>query len=76
MKKTKLDTAIILVSEITRGMKSIGSKSLLPISKELTAIDHQIKYIKKHNNPNQIILCAGFDYAKICNHTKKYNNIK
>lgn len=76
MKPHKLDTAIILVSEITKGMKSVGSKSLLPIDDNITTIDHQIQYLKKHYNPIQIILCTGFDHDRINNHIQKYKNIQ
>lgn len=75
-KSTKLDTAILLISEITKGMKSIGSKSLLFLNKDSTVIDHQIQYIKKHYNPSKIVLCTGFDHTKIEQHTKKYSNIE
>ena len=76
MKQHKPETAIILASEITKGMKSIGSKSLLPLDTNITAIDHQIQYLKKYYNPIQIILCTGFDHDKINNHIKKYKNIE
>jgi|LakMenEpi03Aug12_release.lakeMendotaPanAssembly.Ray.scaffolds.fasta_scaffold96036_5 hypothetical protein len=76
MKYTKPETAIILVSEITKGMKSIGSKSLLPIEDNITVIDHQIQYLKKNYNPIEIILCTGFDHEKITQKTKKYKNIQ
>lgn len=74
--RSNVDTAIILVSEITKGMKSIGSKALLNIDSNTTIIDHQIHYIKKYYNPNQIILCTGFDHDRIVERTKKYKNIK
>lgn len=75
MKQNNIDTAIILISEITKGMKSIGSKSLLKIDTDLTPIDHQIQYLKKYYNPIRIILCTGFDHEKIINHVKKYKNV-
>lgn len=75
MKSPKLDTAIILISEITKGMKSFGSKALLGLNNNLTILDHQIQYLKKHYNPAQIILCTGFDHNKIVEYTKKYKNI-
>jgi hypothetical protein len=76
MRSNKLETAIILVSDITKGMKSIGSKALLNISDSITILDHQIQYIKKHYNPQQIVLCTGFDHDRIVDATKKYKNIK
>lgn len=76
MKSSKLDTAIILISEITKGMKSIGSKALLPLIDSVTILDYQIHYIKKNYNPSQIVLCTGFDHDRIIGATKKYKNIK
>jgi choline kinase len=76
MKSNKLDTAIILISEITKGMKSIGSKALLNIVDNITILDHQIHYIKKYYNPEKIILCTGFDHDRIVIATKKYKNIQ
>jgi hypothetical protein len=38
--------ALILVPEITKGMKSIGSKSLLEIKKKLSVLDYQIQSIR------------------------------
>lgn len=76
MKPNNPETAIILVSEITKGMKSIGSKSLLKIDENLTPIDHQIQYLKKYYNPIKIILCTGFDHDKIKHHVKKYKNVE
>lgn len=75
MKQNKLEAAIILVSEITKGMKSIGSKALLNINDNLTVIDHQIQYLKKYYNPSKIILSTGFDHDRIVEKTKKYKNI-
>lgn len=71
----KIDTAIILLSEITKGMKSIGSKALLSINETTTILDHQISYLKKNYNPKQIILCTGFDHDRIVKSTQKYKNI-
>lgn len=76
MKAPKLETAIILLPEVTKGMKSIGSKALLNIANNVTILDHQIHYLKKHYNPEQIILCTGFDHDRVLELTKKYKNIK
>lgn len=75
MKSSKVDTAIILLPEITKGMKSIGSKALLCINETTTILDYQILYLKKNYNPKQIILCTGFDHEKIVKSTQKYKNI-
>jgi hypothetical protein len=75
MKSAKPNNAILLVSDITKGMKSIGSKSLLPINKNLTVIEHQIQYLKKFYNPINIYVCVGFEHEKIIKITNKYNNV-
>lgn len=67
--------AILLVSDITKGMKSIGSKSLLEVSKNLTVIDYQIQYLKKYYHPINIYICTGFEHEKIVKKTSKYKNI-
>ena len=73
-KKSPL-SAIILASEITKGMKSIGSKALLPISGSVTLIDYQIQFLKRFYNPVEIYICTGFDHEKIVkkNNEKKLN---
>lgn len=68
--------AVILASEITKGMKSIGSKALLPISGSITLIDYQIQFLKRFYNPIQIYICTGFDHEKIIKKTQKYKDIK
>jgi GTP:adenosylcobinamide-phosphate guanylyltransferase len=69
-------SAIILASEITKGMKSIGSKALLPISGSTTIIDYQIQSLKRFYNPIDIYICTGFDHDKIVKKTQKYKDIK
>lgn len=75
MKLVKPNNAILLVSDITKGMKSIGSKSLLNISKASTVIEYQIQYLKKFYNPIDIYICVGFEHEKIIKITNKYKNI-
>jgi hypothetical protein len=67
--------AIILAQEITKGMKSIGSKALLEISKNLTILEYQIQYLKKCYYPIEIYICTGFEHEKIIKLTSKYKNI-
>jgi len=69
-------SAIILASEITKGMKSVGSKALLPIYGSVTLIDYQIQSLKRFYNPIQIHICTGFDHEKIVKKTQKYKDIK
>lgn len=66
---------ILLIPEITKGMKSIGSKSLLQINQKETILDYQIKYIKKFYKKSHIYLLTGFDSEKIEKKTSKYSNI-
>ena len=56
--------AIIIIPEITKGMKSIGSKSLLKI-KNVSVLEYQIKQIKAINRNIHIGICTGFDSDKI-----------
>jgi hypothetical protein len=75
MAPTKPDNAILLVSDITRGMKSVGSKALLQINKTHTIIECQIQYLKRYYNPINIYICTGFEHEKIIKTTSKYKNI-
>lgn len=71
----RLNNAIILISDITKGMKSIGSKSLLQLSNNLSILEYQIQYLKKFYYPINIYLSTGFDHEKIVKITSKYKNI-
>jgi hypothetical protein len=70
-----LNNAIILVSDITKGMKSVGSKALLNISNNISILEYQIQYLKKYYYPINIYLSTGFDHEKILKATHKYKNI-
>jgi hypothetical protein len=72
---TQLSNVVLLVPEITKGMKSVGSKALLHINKSLTVIDYQILYIKKYYKNTPIKIITGFDNDRLVKHTKKYSNI-
>ena len=69
------NNAIILVPEITKGMKSIGSKALLEISNNTTILEYQIQYLKKFYYPINIYICTGFEHDKIIKTTEKYKNV-
>lgn len=60
---------ILLAYEITKGMKSIGSKSLMPVkidNQTDTLIRHQLHSIKKHiKNISSINIVLGFDKEKL-----------
>lgn len=75
MKLKNPHNAIILASEITKGMKSVGSKALLPISNAFSVIDYQIHFLKKFYGPINIYICTGFDHDKLVKKTKKYKDI-
>ena len=67
---------LIITPEITKGMKSIGSKCLLPLRKNLTVIEHQISQMKKIIKQARVTINIGFDYEKIIEKMHKYKNIK
>lgn len=56
--------SLILVPEITKGMKSIGSKCLLKI-KEYSILEYQINQIIGINQSIRINIATGFDHEKI-----------
>ena len=60
---------ILLAYEITKGMKSVGSKSLMPIKIDNhvdTLIQHQLNGIKKYiKNVHSINIVLGFDKEKL-----------
>lgn len=69
--------ALIISSEITKGMKSLGSRSMLNINKTNKIIDQQISSIKSMYRNTQITIAAGFEYEKVrqyINH--RYKNIE
>lgn len=59
--------AVILTPEITKGMKSIGSKSLLKIRNK-SLIEHQIDYLLSLSRKIRINIVTGFDHDKIVKH--------
>lgn len=64
--------AVILTPEITKGMKSVGSKSLLKI-KNKTLLEHQIDYLFSLSRKTLINIVTGFDHDKINKHiNEKY----
>ena len=68
--------SLILIPEITKGMKSIGSKSLLKI-KNIPILEHQINEILNIHKNIKINIATGFDHEKISKHiSSKYNDIK
>jgi len=66
---------LIIMPEITKGMKSIGSKALLKINSKQTILEHQIRSIKRLNNKNKIFLATGFQHSKIQKIAHNYKNV-
>jgi hypothetical protein len=75
MKLKNPHNAIILASEITKGMKSVGSKALLSITNSVSIIDYQIHILKKFYSPINIYICTGFDHEKLVKKTNRYKDI-
>jgi len=66
---------LLLVPEITKGMKSLGSKALLTIKNSTTVLDYQIQQFKKIDNNCNIYVGAGFECDKIRKVISKYNRV-
>jgi choline kinase len=56
---------LILVPEITKGMKSLGSKALLDIKKHTKVLEYQIHNIKNLDIKTQITVATGFEAEKV-----------
>jgi choline kinase len=67
--------ALILAPEITKGMKSFGSKSLLEIKKKISVLEYQINSLKDIDKNITITAAIGFESEKIIPILNK-NNIK
>lgn len=57
--------AVILMPEITKGMKSLGPKGLLPINKKNSILEYQIKILKSIHRRIKICVIIGFEYEKL-----------
>jgi hypothetical protein len=66
---------LVLIPEITKGMKSIGSKSLLKIKNSKSIIEHQIELLLSMKNKVSINIATGFDNDRINKTIDKYKNI-
>jgi len=62
---------LIIAPEITKGMKSSGSKALLKIKQSISVIEYQINEIKKYYKDANINIVTGFEHEKI---QKLYKN--
>jgi len=66
---------LIIAPEITKGMKSLGSKALLAIKKNLSVIEYQIAQARSIDKHARITTILGFEYEKILNIIKQHKNI-
>lgn len=66
--------AIINISEITKGMKSVGAKALLKIN-NMSIIEHQIYQLKSIHRNIKINVITGFEHEKVKKTLSKYRNI-
>jgi hypothetical protein len=66
---------LIITPEITKGMKSIGSKCLLNLKKNMSVLEYQISQAQKINKISNITINIGFDYDKIISKLYRYKNI-
>jgi CTP:phosphocholine cytidylyltransferase-like protein len=57
--------ALILAPEITKGMKSLGSKALLEIKKKIPVIEYQIRLLQNISKDIRITAIVGFESEKI-----------
>jgi len=67
---------LIITPEITKGMKSVGSKCLLPLRKNLSVIEYQICQAQKICRQAHITINIGFDSEKIISKLYRYRSIK
>jgi hypothetical protein len=67
---------LLLVPEITKGMKSLGSKALLPIKNSTIVLDYQIQQLKKIDQNCNIFIGAGFESDKIRKAITKYSRVQ
>ena len=57
--------ALIIAAEVTKGMKSMGSKSLLKLKNSILVIEYQINELRKHYKNIDITIATGFESEKM-----------
>jgi len=67
---------LIITPEITKGMKSVGSKCLLPLRKNLSVIEYQITQAQKITKQSRITINIGFDSEKIISKLYRYRTVR
>lgn len=65
---------LIMAPEITKGMKSLGSKALLAITKNLSVIQYQISQANNLDKDSRITVILGFEHEKILSTIQSYKN--
>lgn len=66
---------LILVPEITKGMKSLGSKALLKIKSSTMVLEYQIEQIRRLYGKSRIFIGTGFESEKIKKLFTGYTNL-
>jgi hypothetical protein len=51
--------ALIIAAEVTKGMKSMGSKSLLKLKNSIFVIEYQINELRKHYKDIDITISSS-----------------
>ena len=67
--------ALILIPEITKGMKSTGSKSLLKIRNSKCIIEYQIEQLLSISKNIKITIGTGFDNDRITSAINRYSKV-
>lgn len=67
---------LIIIPEITKGMKSLGSKALLRIKNSITVLEYQINELRKTYPRSTIFVGTGFESEKIKKIFSSYKNIQ
>jgi CTP:phosphocholine cytidylyltransferase-like protein len=57
--------ALIIAAEVTKGMKSMGSKSLLKLKNSIFVIEYQINELRKQYKDINITIATGFESDKM-----------
>lgn len=65
---------LLLASEITKGMKSIGPKCLLKLNAELSVLDYQIQKAKMAFKNANIIVLTGFEGDRVRRHIENHHS--
>jgi CTP:phosphocholine cytidylyltransferase-like protein len=65
--------ALIIAAEVTKGMKSMGSKSLLKLKNSIFVIEYQINELRKHYKDIDITIATGFESEKMLKALSRYD---